>query len=338
MPRDATEDLEIDVPPLQTRPKAALVGVGRHVILRPAVQKRYLELAEPSLEDQVSDLERVLAAVDDFELRVHPGRCALLGRTLRAADYKVTAVICDDLLIDVEPGDTTARTPRDRVRPGHDDGGREPARPGHRPAARRALDAEPPAALRRRRDLARLGDDARPRRARGAAGARGRDAEPARGRGVRGGGHRARAGLRDGRLRQRDHDPDRARDRPRAAGDGAVHRRRARGCRRSPRADYGVQLHPRAPAFTFPALGAYVGGDIVAGHARDRPHARPAGAALHRRRHELRDRARLAGAGRLDRRPRRPRLRGRPDPVRHARRRGRDRGRAGSRATTWRSR
>ena len=32
----AVEDLEIDVPPLQTRPKAALVGVGRHVILRPS--------------------------------------------------------------------------------------------------------------------------------------------------------------------------------------------------------------------------------------------------------------------------------------------------------------
>jgi uncharacterized 2Fe-2S/4Fe-4S cluster protein (DUF4445 family) len=30
-------------------------------------------------------------------------------------------------------------------------------------------------------------------------------------------------------------------------------------------ADYGVPLHPRAQAFTFPALGAYVGGDIVAG-------------------------------------------------------------------------
>jgi len=30
-------------------------------------------------------------------------------------------------------------------------------------------------------------------------------------------------------------------------------------------ADFGVHLHPRAPAFVFPALGAYVGGDIVAG-------------------------------------------------------------------------
>ena len=58
------------MPPLQTRPKAALAGVGRHVILRPAVQKRYLELDEPTLEDQASDLERVLAAMDDLELRV----------------------------------------------------------------------------------------------------------------------------------------------------------------------------------------------------------------------------------------------------------------------------
>ena len=37
-------DLVVEVPPLQTRPKAALVGVGRHVILRPSVQKRHLVL------------------------------------------------------------------------------------------------------------------------------------------------------------------------------------------------------------------------------------------------------------------------------------------------------
>ena len=52
----ARHDLVVDVPPLQTRPKAALVGVGRHVILRPAVQKRHLVLEEPSMEDQRSDL------------------------------------------------------------------------------------------------------------------------------------------------------------------------------------------------------------------------------------------------------------------------------------------
>ncbi len=106
----AEADLVVEVPPLSSRPKAALVGVGRHVILRPAVQKRYLELEEPTLEDQASDLERVLAAMDDVELRVPLEVLRTLGGTLRAADFKVTAVLCDDLLLDVEPGDTTGRT------------------------------------------------------------------------------------------------------------------------------------------------------------------------------------------------------------------------------------
>ncbi|HEX9033730.1 MAG TPA: ASKHA domain-containing protein, partial [Streptosporangiaceae bacterium] len=95
------------VPPLTTRPKAATVGVGRQVILRPAVQKRYLELAEPSLSDQRSDIERVLDALDDLELKVDLPVLRRVGRVLRAADYQVTAVIVDEALIDVQAGDTT---------------------------------------------------------------------------------------------------------------------------------------------------------------------------------------------------------------------------------------
>jgi len=103
-----TRDLRIDVPPLTTRPKAATVGVGRQVILRPAIQKRYVELEEPTLADQRTDIERLRDAVDDFELTVEPAVLATLGRTLRAAHWKATAVVVDDALIGVEPGDTTA--------------------------------------------------------------------------------------------------------------------------------------------------------------------------------------------------------------------------------------
>ena len=102
------EDLTVEVPPLQTRPKAALVGVGRHVILRPAVQKRYVELDEATLTDQTSDLERLLAAMDDIEPRVPLDIVRELGGTLRRANWKVTAVLADDVLIDVEPGDTSS--------------------------------------------------------------------------------------------------------------------------------------------------------------------------------------------------------------------------------------
>ncbi len=105
----ANEDMTIEVPPLQSRPKAALVGVGRHVILRPAVQKRYMELSEPTLEDQTSDLERVLAGMDDMELRVPLPVLRTLGKTLRGANWNVTAVLADDVLIDVEPGDTSGQ-------------------------------------------------------------------------------------------------------------------------------------------------------------------------------------------------------------------------------------
>ncbi|MGZ4167854.1 MAG: ASKHA domain-containing protein [Solirubrobacteraceae bacterium] len=105
----ARSDLVIEVPPLQTRPKAALVGVGRHVILRPSVQKRHLVLDEPTLEDQRSDLQRVCDALDDLEPYASIELLRTLGGTLRRSHFDVTAVVLDDELIDVEPGDTTGR-------------------------------------------------------------------------------------------------------------------------------------------------------------------------------------------------------------------------------------
>jgi uncharacterized 2Fe-2S/4Fe-4S cluster protein (DUF4445 family) len=104
----ATENLAITVPPMTTRPKAATVGVGRQVILRPAVQKRYLELSEPTLQDQRPDIQRVLDAIDDFELKVEFSVLQKLPKILRSANFKLTAVIVDDTLIDLEPGDTSS--------------------------------------------------------------------------------------------------------------------------------------------------------------------------------------------------------------------------------------
>ncbi len=105
----ATRDLQVEVPPLTTRPKAATVGVGRQVILRPAVQKRYVELDEPTLSDQRTDLDRLLAAITDLEPEADLHVLRRLPTVLRQADFKVTAVMVDQALIDVEPGDTTAQ-------------------------------------------------------------------------------------------------------------------------------------------------------------------------------------------------------------------------------------
>ena len=103
----ATENLAITVPAMTTRPKAATVGVGRQVILRPAAQKRYLELDEPTLHDQRPDIQRVKDAIDDLEVNVEFEVLQKLPTVLRKNNFKVTAVVVDDLLIDIEPGDTT---------------------------------------------------------------------------------------------------------------------------------------------------------------------------------------------------------------------------------------
>ncbi len=100
-------DISIDVPPLTTRPKAATVGVGRQVILRPAVQKRYVELEEPTLHDQRTDIVRLFDAIDDIEGTASLAAMRNIPRVMRAANFKVTAVFVDQEFIDIEAGDTT---------------------------------------------------------------------------------------------------------------------------------------------------------------------------------------------------------------------------------------
>jgi uncharacterized 2Fe-2S/4Fe-4S cluster protein (DUF4445 family) len=67
-----------------------------------------VHLAEPSLADQAPDVDRLLAALDDLEPRVDLHALRNLPRALRENDFTVTAVLVDDDLVDVEGGDTTA--------------------------------------------------------------------------------------------------------------------------------------------------------------------------------------------------------------------------------------
>jgi len=103
----ANSNLKIEVPPLATRPKAATVGVGRQVILRPGVKKRFVELSEPSLHDQRTDLDRLREAASDLEFEADLAVLRYLPTVLRKSDFKVTAVVVDEKLIAVEAGDTS---------------------------------------------------------------------------------------------------------------------------------------------------------------------------------------------------------------------------------------
>ncbi len=258
------EDLVVHVPPLQTRPKAALVGVGRHVILRPAVQKRYLELDEPSLEDQVSDLERVLNAMDDVELRVPLDVARTVGRTLRESDWKVTAVLCDDLLLAVEPGDTTGR----RYALAFDLGTTTVVanlldlETGQPAAVRSMLNKQQPfGADVISRISAVMMDDSALQTLCTSAHETLRELT---------GEVLAEAGVEPGEVYETvvtgnvtmmqlalGIDPE-----PLSMAPFIIASRKLPP---TTAADFGVYVHPRAPAVTFPALGAYVGPDIVAG-------------------------------------------------------------------------
>ncbi len=104
-------DCVVDVPRLMGNPKAALLGYGHHVILNPNVAKVFLRLEEPSLEDQRSDLKRVVDALDTegYNVRTHLGLWRALPNLLRGSNFEVTAVVVGDELIALEPGDTTNR-------------------------------------------------------------------------------------------------------------------------------------------------------------------------------------------------------------------------------------
>lgn len=101
-------DCVVQVPRLMGNPKAALLGYGHHVILNPNVAKVFLQLSEPNLEDQQSDLGRVVSRLDDegYEVHTNISLWRALPKTLRSADFKVTAVVVGDELVAIEPGDT----------------------------------------------------------------------------------------------------------------------------------------------------------------------------------------------------------------------------------------
>ena len=260
----ARSDLVVEVPPLETRPKAALVGVGRHVILRPAVQKRHLVLEEPSMEDQRSDLQRVLDGIEDLEPAPSVELLRSLGGVLRSSGFDVTAVVVDEELLDLEPGDTTAR----RYAIAFDLGTTTVVATlldldsGQPLAVRSMLNRQQPygADVITRISAVMMDDGALAAlRARAHETVSTLTAEVCEEAGVAPGevyeitvcGNVTMMQLALGI------DPEPLSMAPFVVSTHTFGDVRA--------IEFGVEVHPRAPAFVFPSLGAYVGGDIVAG-------------------------------------------------------------------------
>jgi len=74
--------------------------------LEPKIKKDYLELQEPTLEDQASDWARIIKSIGQ-ELEVNLDLLKELPDILRDADYNVTIVRRGKRVINIEKGDTT---------------------------------------------------------------------------------------------------------------------------------------------------------------------------------------------------------------------------------------
>lgn len=105
----AYDDAVCRVPELMRVPRAATMGLSRFVLLEPNVHKVQLRLSPPTLEDPRSDFERLRDALDAEGYGVLADLRALrhLPIALRRADFDVTAVLCGEHLVAIEPGDTT---------------------------------------------------------------------------------------------------------------------------------------------------------------------------------------------------------------------------------------
>jgi len=102
---------------VSTRSLEALVGEWE---VAPPVEKRFLQLEKPTLENNESDLQRIIRAIKkgchdcDDPSYDHPELLQRLPFILREADWRVTVILLrgkraeePDRIIAVEPGDTT---------------------------------------------------------------------------------------------------------------------------------------------------------------------------------------------------------------------------------------
>lgn len=81
-------------------------GVAEELTPQASIEKDYLELEEPTLEDQASDWTRIIRELDR-ELEINLDLLQQLPDILREAGYNITVVRAGNQVLQIEPGNTT---------------------------------------------------------------------------------------------------------------------------------------------------------------------------------------------------------------------------------------
>ncbi len=91
--------------------KILSAGVLRDCAVMSGLSKVYCEMSRPGLEDERAEFERLADCLVARDIKLRPNLNIVrdLSGILRSADYRVTAVVYNDELIAVEPGDTASQ-------------------------------------------------------------------------------------------------------------------------------------------------------------------------------------------------------------------------------------
>ncbi|NMA70014.1 MAG: 2Fe-2S iron-sulfur cluster binding domain-containing protein, partial [Desulfitobacterium sp.] len=78
--------------------------------IQPLIQKHFLKMPRPTVEDQRPDWDRLMEALPNGEVQFNRVLAVTLPKILHEANFEVTAVTSGNTLLAVEPGDTTGRS------------------------------------------------------------------------------------------------------------------------------------------------------------------------------------------------------------------------------------
>ncbi len=101
-------DLELHLGNSGFEAKVVTEGKQGHIELSSSITKKFVELSPPSLEDQRTDAERLAEFTSGGEI-ASLDIIRYLPDVLRQDNYKITLVYHDNILIGVEPQDTTSK-------------------------------------------------------------------------------------------------------------------------------------------------------------------------------------------------------------------------------------
>ncbi len=104
------DDLVVQVPQINNNisRKTKLTWMPENLSLKASIKKYFVKIDKASLQNQVSDSDRILKVLPEKGVAISPFLLVNMPRLLEESDPQITVTVKDNLIIDLEIGDTTS--------------------------------------------------------------------------------------------------------------------------------------------------------------------------------------------------------------------------------------